>query len=294
MQATADNAVRAHVFQRDQAIGALAVVEPGTGNVKAIAQSRPMGRNKRAGETYLNYVVPQKFGDSQCCQAGSTFKVFTLAAALEQGIPLNEVFNAPSSMELQPQRLRQLPRLGAGRPAVHHRQLDLERPDEPVLRHPALGQHVLHAARAGDRHLQALRDGQVDGRRPHQPQRRPQRQRRGAGPVLHPRCRPGQPARDGGGLRHVRRPRPALPLPAGDRDPRLRGQPDPRLRLQLRPGDAAVHRGRGQRRAHAASSTAASPRPRRSTSRPPARPAPPRRASRSGSSATPRSSPPRR
>ena len=58
MQATADNAVRAHVFQRDQAIGALAVVEPGTGNVKAIAQSRPMGRNKRAGETYLNYVGP--------------------------------------------------------------------------------------------------------------------------------------------------------------------------------------------------------------------------------------------
>jgi membrane peptidoglycan carboxypeptidase len=102
MQATADNAVRAHVFQRDQAIGALAVVEPGTGNVKAIAQSRPMGRNKRAGETYLNYVVPQKFGDSQCCQAGSTFKVFTLAAALEQGVPLDKVYNAPASMSFNP------------------------------------------------------------------------------------------------------------------------------------------------------------------------------------------------
>ena len=102
MQATADNAVRAHVFQRDQAIGALAVVEPGTGNVKAIAQSRPMGRNKRAGETYLNYIVPQKFGDSQCCQAGSTFKVFTLAAALEQGLPLSETFNAPSTMDFNP------------------------------------------------------------------------------------------------------------------------------------------------------------------------------------------------
>ena len=95
MQATADNAVRAHVFQRDQAIGALAVVEPGTGNVKALAQSRPMGTKKKAGETYINYVVPQKFGDSQCCQAGSTFKIFTLAAALEQGIPLNEVIDSP-------------------------------------------------------------------------------------------------------------------------------------------------------------------------------------------------------
>jgi len=98
MQAVADNAVRGRVFQRDEAIGALAVVEPGTGNVKAIAQSRPMGTKKRAGETYINYVVPQKFGDSQCCQAGSTFKVFTLAAALEQGIPLDKVFDSPSPM----------------------------------------------------------------------------------------------------------------------------------------------------------------------------------------------------
>ena len=99
MQAVADNAVRAHVYQRDQAIGALAVVEPKTGNIKAIAQSRPMGRNKRAGQTYLNYVVPQKFGDSQCCQAGSTFKIFTLAAALEGGIPLNKTFESPPTMD---------------------------------------------------------------------------------------------------------------------------------------------------------------------------------------------------
>ncbi len=98
MQAVADNAVRAHVYQRDQAIGALAVVEPKTGNIKALAQSRPMGRVKKRGETYINYVVPQKFGDSQCCQAGSTFKVFTLAAALEKGIPLNKVFDSPSPM----------------------------------------------------------------------------------------------------------------------------------------------------------------------------------------------------
>jgi membrane peptidoglycan carboxypeptidase len=73
-------------------------VEPGTGDVKAIAQSRPMGRDKKAGETYLNYVVPEEYGDSKCCQAGSTFKVFTLAAALEQGLPLSTSFNATSPM----------------------------------------------------------------------------------------------------------------------------------------------------------------------------------------------------
>jgi membrane peptidoglycan carboxypeptidase len=98
MQAVADNAVRGRVFQRDQAIGALAVVEPRTGDIKALAQSRPMGNKKREGETYINYVVPQKFGDSQCCQAGSTFKVFTLAAALEQGLPLSQTYNSPSPM----------------------------------------------------------------------------------------------------------------------------------------------------------------------------------------------------
>ena len=50
--------VTAHVFPTDQAIGGLAMVEPGTGNVKALAQSRPMGSDKAAGQTYLNYVVP--------------------------------------------------------------------------------------------------------------------------------------------------------------------------------------------------------------------------------------------
>ena len=67
------------------------MVEPGTGEVKALAQSRPMGRNRKKGETFLNYAVPKKYGDSNGFQAGSTFKVFVLAAAIEQGIPLNEV-----------------------------------------------------------------------------------------------------------------------------------------------------------------------------------------------------------
>ena len=39
-------------------------------------------RTRSAGETYLNYVVPQKYGDSAGFQAGSTFKAFVLATAL--------------------------------------------------------------------------------------------------------------------------------------------------------------------------------------------------------------------
>ena len=59
-QRGADAAVRDRVYQRDNAIGALAMVEPGTGDVRALAQSRPMGADKAAGQTYLNYTVPKK------------------------------------------------------------------------------------------------------------------------------------------------------------------------------------------------------------------------------------------
>jgi membrane peptidoglycan carboxypeptidase len=97
-QAAADRSVREHVHPTDEAIGALAVVEPRTGAVKAIAQSRPMGRNQRAGQTYLNYVVPQEYGDSNGFQAGSTFKAFVLAAAIKQKVPLSTTFNALPTM----------------------------------------------------------------------------------------------------------------------------------------------------------------------------------------------------
>ncbi len=82
-QRGADKAVRERVYPRNNAIGALAMVEPGTGAVRALAQSRPMGADKAAGQTYLNYTVPKKYGDSGGFQPGSTFKAFVLAAAVE-------------------------------------------------------------------------------------------------------------------------------------------------------------------------------------------------------------------
>ena len=99
-QRAADNAAEASVRPRDQAIGALAMVKPGSGDVLAIAQSRPMGRERKLGETFLNYVVDSKYGDSNGFQAGSTFKVFVLAAALEQGLPTSTRFNAPEQVNI--------------------------------------------------------------------------------------------------------------------------------------------------------------------------------------------------
>ncbi len=94
----ADKAVQAHVYPKDQAIGGLAMVQPGTGHVRALSQSRPMGKDKSKGQTYLNYVVPPKYGDANGFQAGSTFKVFVLASAIMQKLPLTTSFNSPESM----------------------------------------------------------------------------------------------------------------------------------------------------------------------------------------------------
>jgi membrane peptidoglycan carboxypeptidase len=52
-QRAADRAVRAHVRPKDRAIGALAMVVPGTGRVKALAQSRPMGSEEADGQTFV-------------------------------------------------------------------------------------------------------------------------------------------------------------------------------------------------------------------------------------------------
>ena len=102
MQKAINKAVKNRVGAKDRAIGSLALVEPGTGNVRGIAQSKPMGRSKKSGETYLNFSVPPAYGQSGGFQAGSTFKYFTAIAALEEGIPVSKSYRSPQTMKIPP------------------------------------------------------------------------------------------------------------------------------------------------------------------------------------------------
>ncbi|WP_162891347.1 transglycosylase domain-containing protein [Aeromicrobium sp. A1-2] len=97
-QKATNKAVTATVKAKDGAIGALAMIEPGTGAVRALTQSRPMGRDKKKGQSFINFTVPTAYGDSGGFPAGSTFKMFTVAAALKQGISVGQSFNSPSKM----------------------------------------------------------------------------------------------------------------------------------------------------------------------------------------------------
>lgn len=75
--------------------GASAVVEPGTGAVLALAQNRDWGTEGR-GKTTYNYAVNQADGGTIGMQAGSTFKIFTLAAALENGQRPGDMISSPA------------------------------------------------------------------------------------------------------------------------------------------------------------------------------------------------------
>jgi membrane peptidoglycan carboxypeptidase len=77
---------------------AIAMITPGTGDVRAMAQNREWGTGnpqKKWWETTYNYAVNLADGGTQGMQAGSTFKIFTIIAALEEGISPFTVINSP-------------------------------------------------------------------------------------------------------------------------------------------------------------------------------------------------------
>ena len=97
VQRSATETVNSFIPPDDESRKAAAVsmVEPGTGNIIAMTQNRSWG-TAGVGNTTYNYNTDRSMGGTLGMQAGSTFKIFTLAAALEAGISPYEPIDSPS------------------------------------------------------------------------------------------------------------------------------------------------------------------------------------------------------
>ncbi len=96
VQESAQRAVDSRVPPKDPSkkAAAIAMVQPGTGEVLAMAQNRRWG-TKGTGVTTYNYAADAADGGTIGMQAGSVFKIFTLAAAFEKGIDPTEYIPSP-------------------------------------------------------------------------------------------------------------------------------------------------------------------------------------------------------
>lgn len=97
VQRAATDTVNSFIPPNDESkkAAAISMVEPGTGNIIAMTQNREWGTSG-VGKTTYNYNTDRSMGGTIGMQAGSTFKIFTLAAALEAGISPYEPIDSPS------------------------------------------------------------------------------------------------------------------------------------------------------------------------------------------------------
>jgi membrane peptidoglycan carboxypeptidase len=93
-QKAAQDAIKGRVHASDRVLAASALVKPGTGEIRAMAASRPYGGSKRKNEISFNAVADTRHGGLIGFQAGSTFKTFTLVTALKQGMRIGDGMSA--------------------------------------------------------------------------------------------------------------------------------------------------------------------------------------------------------
>ena len=97
MQAAAQTAVRSVLSYPGDPSGAMTVIDPRTGYVRAMVGGKDNDYwDAESGDGRVNLAT----GGSTGRQAGSSFKPFALVAALENGISPSTVFPAPSSIEI--------------------------------------------------------------------------------------------------------------------------------------------------------------------------------------------------
>lgn len=98
-QDAAEKAVSDMIAPTDPILANTVLLEPKTGLIVAMAQSRPvMGDDRAKGETYYNYNVTKAMGGAEGFQSGSTMKVFASAAALQGGMSMTHTINAPGTL----------------------------------------------------------------------------------------------------------------------------------------------------------------------------------------------------
>ncbi|MCF3176403.1 transglycosylase domain-containing protein [Streptomyces sioyaensis] len=85
-----------HVYDDDPVAGAATIVEPGTGRILGMGQSRPYGFGEN--QTVINLSVDHRMGGGAGYQPGSTFKPVIAAAALEQGTSPEQEYPSPYRM----------------------------------------------------------------------------------------------------------------------------------------------------------------------------------------------------
>ncbi|MEU1702476.1 transglycosylase domain-containing protein [Streptomyces pseudogriseolus] len=94
-QESVQQSLKDHVNKSDEVAAAATLVEPGTGKIVGMGQSKPYGSNAKEHETEINYSVNYEMGTSAGFPTGSTFKPFVAAAALEAGRPPTQEYPSP-------------------------------------------------------------------------------------------------------------------------------------------------------------------------------------------------------
>lgn len=98
MQEAAQKQVNRGLSVHSRFATGVVLVQPGTGRVQAMAINRKFGIQKKQGSRTYPYTENPLLSGSTISpgyQAGSTFKMFTMLAALQRGIPLSHTLYAP-------------------------------------------------------------------------------------------------------------------------------------------------------------------------------------------------------